>query len=213
MTQQEFENLKTEILSFLKEKKVCVNAYKALLEANNLNFMLSVMKRYWSSMMFENKEWTSYFIEKFYPLYRAEANALSFFYNEGSDKGLVFLSDSTEVEVSGDAELYAIGNSKYKASGHVRVYAYDESAGSIEGYAKAVLNDNASCEAYGYSSVTANGNNSVLADGAVTVYAGGTSNVKALRWKRIIGTGNSKILAPIKRNIELSGNSTYSKLI
>lgn len=213
MTQQEFENFKTEIMSFLKEKKVCVNAYKELLEANNLNFMLSVMKRYWSSMMFENKEWTSYFIEKFYPLYRSEANALSFFYNEGSDKGLVFLSDSTEVEVSGDAELYAIGNSKYKASEHVRVYAYDESTGSIEGYAKAILNDNASCEAYGFSSVTANGNNTVLADGAVTVYAGGTSNVKALRWKRIIGTGNSKILAPIKRNIELSGNSTYSKLI
>ena len=213
MTQQEFENLKTEILSFLKEKKVCVNAYKALLEANNLNFMLSVMKRYWSSMMFENKEWTSYFIQKFYPLYRTEANALSFFYNEGSDKGLVFLSDSTEVEVSGDAELYAIGNSKYKASEHVRVYAYDESAGSIEGYAKAILNDNASCEAYGFSSVTANGNNTVLIDGAVTVYAGGTSNVKALRWKRIVASGNSVISAPVNRGIELSGGSTYIKLV
>lgn len=213
MTQQEFENLKTEILSFLKEKKVCTSAYKGIATSQNFNSMYAVLKSYWSSMMFEYKSWLTSLIDKYYKVYKNDFNAVVFFYNEGSDKGLVFLSDSAEVEVSGDAEVYAIGNSKYKASGHVRVYAYDETTGSIEEYAKAILNDNASCEAYGFSSVTANGYNTVLANGAVTVYAGGTSNVKALRWKRITGTGNSKILAPIKRNIELSGNSTYSKLI
>lgn len=213
MTQQEFENLKTEILSFLKEKKVCTPAYKGIIVSQNFNSMYAVLKSYWSSMMFEYKSWLTSLIDNYYKVYKNDFNAVGFFYNEGSDKGVVFLSDSTEVEVSGDAEVYAIGNSKYKANEHVRVYAYDESTGSIEGYAKAILNDNASCEAYGFSSVTANGNNTVLADGAVTVYAGGASNVKALRWKRIIGTGNSKILSPIKRNIELSGNSTYSNLI
>lgn len=213
MTQQEFENFKTEIMSFLKEKKVCTPAYKGIVASQNFNSMYAVLKSYWSSMMFEYKSWLTSLIDNYYKVYKNDFNAVGFFYNEGSDKGFVFLSDSAEVEVSGDAELYAIGNSKYKASGHVKVYAYDESAGSIEGYAKAVLNDSASCEAYGFSSVTANGNNTVQTDGAVTVYAGGTSTVKASRWKRISGSGESKIYAPIKRNIELSGNSTYSKLI
>lgn len=213
MTQQEFENLKTDMLSFVKEKKVCTKAYKALLEAENIDTMFSVMKRYWSSMIYENKEWVTAFVEKYYSLCKAEVNALSFYYNEDADKGLVFLSDSEEVEVSGDAEVYAMGTSQYKASGHVHVYAYNQSKGVINGYVKAILNDDASLEASGFTTVTANGNNSVEVNGPVTVYAGNTSQIKALSWKRIVGAGNSVITAPVKRGIELSGSSKYVKLV
>ena len=213
MTQQEFENLKTEILSFLKEKKVCTPAYKGIVVSQNFNSMYAVLKSYWSSMMFEYKSWLASLIDNYYKVYKNDFNAVGFFYNEGSDKGLVFLSDSTEVEVSGDAEVYAIGNSKYKASEHVRVYAYDQSDGVISGNVKAVLNDNASCKAYGLSTVTANGNNIVTVDGSVTVFAGSTSRINAIRWKRIVASGNSVISAPVNRGIELSGGSTYIKFV
>lgn len=213
MIQQEFENLKAEILAFIKGKKVCAKAYKLLLEANNINTMFSIMKKYWSSMIFENKEWVSSFIARYYPLCKKELNSLSFFYNENADKGLVFLSDSSEVQVTGNADVYAIGTSQYKASGHVHVYAYDNSKGILTENTTAILNDNASCEAYGFSKITANGNNCVTVDGPVTVFAGSTSKIKALRWKRIVGAGNSIITAPVNRSIQLSGNSKYVKLV
>lgn len=208
-----YNQFKKDFISHIGEEYLCREGVYGITGAQNIYEFLNVVKRYWSSMLMHHRNWALPLMEKYYPQIKEDANRHGIFFNESSDFGLVLLNNSSEISIGGNAEVYAIGNSKYKASEHVRVYAYDESAGSIEGYAKAVLNDNASCEAYGFSSVTANGNNTVLADGAVTVYAGGTSNVKALRWKRIIGTGNSKILAPIKRNIELSGNSTYSKLI
>lgn len=213
MEMMEFEALKEEVLSELKEKKICSPAYKGVMQAENFAAAFNTLKRYWSSMIFEHKAWVTEFVEKYYKSYKTEFNRVNFFYDESSDRGLVFLSDSPMVEVSGDAEVYALGNSQYKASGHVRVSAYDTSKGHIEGYAKAVLNDSASCTASGFSVITANGNNEVTADGSVTVYAGGNSRVRALRWKRISASGNSVISAPVRRNIELTGNSTFEKTI
>lgn len=213
MNQQRFKELKDDVMSFLKERKICTSAYKQLLEANNINTIFSVMKRYWSSLMYEHKSWVTALIEKYYPLCKDEANSVNFFFNESGSNGLVFLSDSAEIELSGNAEIYAIGNSKYKADGHVKVYAYDQSDGVISGNVKAVLNDNASCKAYGLSTVTANGNNIVTVDGSVTVFAGSTSRINAIRWKRIVASGNSVISAPVNRGIELSGGSTYIKLV
>ena len=213
MTQQEFEKLKAELLSFLKEKKVCIPAYKGIAVSQNFNSIYAVLRSYWSSMMYEYKSWLTSFIDTYYKVYKADFNAAGFFYNQDSDRGMVFLSDSAEVAVSGDAEVYAIGSSKFNASGHARIYAYDDSEGTIHDYVKIVMNDNSSCKAYGFSTVTANGNNEVYTDGAVTVYAGGESRITAKRWRRIVGAGNSMVYAPIKRNIELSGNSIYSKLL